>query len=305
MYKEYYVAGGYYLHGKFHSKIHEASWGVDEYDALERFIRNMKQEMSIPQSTVLPAFCRLLPTGRQINHLRAPRPAFIESEDDEFVKEIISRFYIRFAFSESEDELIGCGKEFKAYADRYPISEHAIRQMRQHYLQQLIRLNNAVPANFSLNENMPSSLPADEYVQYYCKKALSYLRTYGYRIKNQGEFYLLTSPGCHDMLQGKSQSWNAIPLDVVIHWERFAQNLGLDITPTVAFLGYSVNEEHCVILNNDGVIPLITTDDVQSKHLYVLSEQKETAINVLRSHNVTLREDGGPAHWCDSYRTSP
>lgn len=302
----------YVLGGSFERSI----FGIDEFDALNKFVvRTCKEDFHgniNPEDFYVRAYIR--PTGRIDS-----KPFFPCDETVSYNKATLSRFMIRFLASETEEQLIRHGNNFKHFIKRREelessFSNNSITQMRAVYQEQMqkIRSGEIIPEDFNLRTGLPSSpLSPSERLSHYENRAVDLLRKRGFRIEQTENQYKITTSRFHRLLDTEEETDLVSPTGLILFCEREeTYKLSIDFwnedsvprelkrsNPPAVFeyLGMvsGVNyTEHEIakFLESSGIYPVIWYDDIRIPYIEVLKEEGEAAKAVLKKKGIELPE---------------
>lgn len=282
----------YYLQGKMTLlltninavyPISETSIGEDEFDAINRYVTKYAKEQNLPLDALYVNYCRLRPTGRQKNGISSPTPFFDHNETIVHNKGLVSRFYIRFLLSETEQELIDFYTEFETFRDRF--KPDTAQYLYNFFLQQLNKIRTGIIKHdtYNFKENMPK-FDTYTYLNIYLNKAIHYLSMYGFRVILYNNKYKLLIPTGYNLVKCLKEDEEKIlsPLDLILYWEWKANlHYGLKTNIGITTLGSGFTTELINNLDLKGITPLISNDNIPV--LYIIDEEVDKALEVLNS----------------------
>ncbi|SFM37843.1 hypothetical protein SAMN03159341_12938 [Paenibacillus sp. 1_12] len=293
--KEYLIQGAIHRQsGSFMEKewpwyrIEETSDGYDEYDALERLIKRYVKEDSVSENDFY-AEVRIRPTGR-----RGSIPFFPEQKNEHpHNKGLLSRFWIRFSLSETEEELKKYGEHFNSFVQDSGFSEASLKRMRVLYAKQLhhIRNGSLMPETYQLKVVAGSP---EVIVESCSRQAADYLRLFGYRVTKSKNGYEVKSLGCHTTYSNQVETNVFSALELVLYWQWITQKRELKVDDIFHDMGYVIDNkeyEYEQILRDKNIAAYVVRDDVGVPSICVLKEQQAQAYGIVRGLKARIVDD--------------
>ncbi len=297
-------------------RIDETSDGADEYEALDRLVKRYAKTGKLNENYFE---VRIRATGRI-----GSAPWFPEqAREDSYNKGLLSRFWTRFALSETEEELREYGEQFRRFSDEKGFHEASLERMRAHYAEQLqgIRSGRVKPETYELRSELvkpktyeqrsetvkegapeqqsaSGSISADQILAEYCDQAIVYLRSFGYRITAAAAAqYEVRSLSCHHETpffyeEGTVRCYT--PLGLVLFWQRIADERGLEAEDGLEDLGFVVDgreQEYEKLLRERNMPAYVGHDDAGAAYLCVLKQHSEEVNAILGRLGAHLEED--------------
>ncbi|WP_409344244.1 hypothetical protein [Paenibacillus sp. MBLB4367] len=269
-------------------RIDEVSDGRDEYDALNRLVKRYVKQYHVSEDDFYVEV-RLRPTGRSGSTLFFPE----QKNEHANNKGLLSRFWIRFSLSETEEELKGYGEHFNQFVQEKQFSDGSLARMRARYANHLhhIRTGKVVPESFQLKAGTGSP---EEVASFCGVQAARFLRSFGYRVFKNVKGYTVESLGCQNRFfhEGKSQLLSAVELVMYWQWVTGIRNVNVD--DVLYDMGYVMDnreEEYERILKGKGIAAYVVKDDAGAPSICVVKEQYEEAYGILSGMHARLVDD--------------
>lgn len=275
-------------------RFDETSDGYDEYDALERLVKRTFKKSNTLENIYMEV--RIRPTGRS-----GSTPFFPEQNNEHSNnKGLLSRFWIRFLLSKTEDELKRYGEQFSCFVQDKGFSEASLERMRTLYAEQLsnIRIGKIKPDTYQLD--VANGSP-DEILGAFSRQAANFLRLFGYRVTKQNDIgYEVKSLGCHSRYPNeydygqinKAEVYSATEL--VLLWQWITEKRELNVEEVLYDFGYVVDNkeyEYESHLRAHHINAYVVHDDAGVPYLCVLNEQQDEGALILKSLDAHIVED--------------
>ncbi|MGI2297606.1 hypothetical protein [Paenibacillus sp. GXUN7292] len=293
--KEYFIQGAAYQRSRglmdrefAWYRFDETSDGTDEYDALERLLGRYSKNNSASKDD-LYVEVRIRPTGR-----KGGAPFFAEQrEEHPYNKGLLSRFWIRFTLSETEEELKHYGEQFNQFIQNSSFREESLERMRQQYANQLqhIRAKNIKPEPYQLIA--PTGSP-EKIAESCSKQAARFLRSFGFRVAEYKNEYEVKALDCHSLYFGHEQTLMLSAVDLVFYWQGIAETREFDVEDIFYDMGYVVDNkenEYVKLLRANHLAAYIIYDDAGMPSICVLKKELKHARDLLSKHQVKLVDD--------------
>lgn len=309
MFYEYFIQGNAYSRKEFNPdlswkccyNISEASWGSNESDALERFVNNFSKTVFNNDSYFEDNFfivCTVRETGRsKSNYKYSKVEPFFENNEDSYNKGIISRFVIRFKFSETETELNDNYNEFMQFVSNRGFKSDTLSKMQHLYMEQLdqIKSGNIFQDNLSLKRKSPKNISDTELVAFYAANAISYFKIFGNKVDQLSNTIKITMPRINNPYISLEREVDCLNnVGIILEWENYLYQRQMKKESTLAYLGYAFNEHREFVKKYKSIfqcngMALLTTKDLHDDDMwYVLAEHEQKANELLESLNITL-----------------
>jgi hypothetical protein len=198
-----------------------ASWGTDEYDALEKIIH---KELPHKNGEACDfSLSRVRSTGRKRSNESTPE-SYFKANVRSYIQGLMTRFMIRFIVSDSIEELEQYKQEFDRYLKKYgeEFPEHITERILYQYNSRKKLLNfgivNALPLSYDTDE-MKEHL-AEKAFEIYLEQTVKILRMFGFRVENCGDdaFEVLIPGHYHKITNKKGNRMILNHAELILYW---------------------------------------------------------------------------------------
>jgi hypothetical protein len=270
--------------------IDEMRRGRDEQEALASYLRDCKRTINVSADEL---FVQVLirPTGRI-----STRVFDEQAKEITYNRRIISRFWVRFHLSETEEELKRYGDDFARFVQYRkeagePFREDSIEKMREKYQTQLSLIQSGYikPLDYKIKREGKR-----EPIEVVSERAANYLRLFGFRVEKKGKTYHVQALPSQNFLYAKALSEELDPLGLILFFEWKMREREMETEPAYRFLGYVMDghqDEHLKALQEKNLEVYLQKDDVGVPMLYVAKEDEMQAKTLLYERNARLTND--------------
>lgn len=274
-------------------------WGKDEYDALMRCVESYRNKHK--DIMFIFKLSRVRPTGRKQDYPYDSSLPFFEAQLDSKVQRWVTYYMLRFLVADSEGGLKMYRADFDLHKDIFP--ENIASRILSQYEKQLaqIRSGKVKPKSYELKA--PSTFNSYGAVIEYANQTACFLRSFGYRLKQNGINYEVTEPSIYNGFPPIYKSKLFAPVELIFFWNRIRYRLTFEEqrkaygvvnseNNVVRFLGMTSNEKdadsYVRQLKESGLAPFTFKAEDGDIHFYVINRDFDKAEKILFSISARL-----------------